>query len=82
MDKLEVLGQEYLDGLDASMKQCDNDGTATAVSTTPEVLTIQQIDANQGCTFMFSNLADDNKPAMMTLKAGFEVWIPLDLEII
>ena len=73
MDKLEVLGQEYLDGLEDSMKQCDNDGIATAVSASPQVLTIQQIEVNQGCTFMFANLVDDDKLVTMTLKEGFEV---------
>ena len=72
-DILEILGQEYLNGVGDSMKQCDEDGITTDVSTTPKVLTIKQIQANQGCTFMFANMVDDNKPVTMTLKAGFEV---------
>ena len=73
MDKLKTLGTEYLDGLDASKKQCDDDGIVVDVSATPEVLTIKQLAANQGCTFMFSNLNDDDKLVTMTLKQGFKV---------
>ena len=73
MDKLKTLGSEYLDGLDDSKKQCDDDGTVLDVSTTPKVLTIKKLDVNQGCTFMFSNLKDDDKLVTMTLKKGFKV---------
>lgn len=73
MKTLKTLGIEYLDGLDASKKQCDDDGIVVDVSATPEVLTIKQLAANQGCTFMFSNLNDDDKLVTMTLKKGFKV---------
>ena len=73
MKTLKNLGQEYLDGLDASKKQCDDDGIVVDVSAKPEVLTIKQLAANQGCTFMFSNLNDDDKLVTMTLKQGFKV---------
>ena len=73
MDKLKGLGLDYLNGLDDSKKQCDDDGSVLDVSTTPKVLTIKKLDVNQGCTFMFSNLKDDDKLVTMTLKKGFKV---------
>ena len=73
MEKLKTLGSEYLDGLDDSKKQCDEDGSVLDVSTTPKVLTIKQLTASEGCTFMFSNLKDDDKLVTMTLKKGFKV---------
>ena len=73
MKTLKTLGQEYLDGLANSKKQCEDDGKVVDVSATPEVLTIKQLAANQGCTFMFSNLNDDDKLVTMTLKQGFKV---------
>ena len=73
MDKLKSLGEIFLDGLPDSKKQCADDGIVVDVSATPEVLTIKQLAANQGCTFMFSNLEDDDKLVTMTLKQGFKV---------
>ena len=73
MDKLKGLGLDYLNGLEDSKKQCDDDGSVLDVSTTPKVLTIKKLDVNQGCTFMFSNLKDDDKLVTMTLKKGFKV---------
>ena len=73
MEKLKKVGSEYLDGLDDSKKQCDDDGSVLDVSTTPKVLTIKKLEASQGCTFMFSNLKDDDKLVTMTLKKGFKV---------
>ena len=76
MDKLNTLGKVYLDGLDGSKKECDDDGIVVDVSSTPKapkVLTIKKLDVNQGCTFMFSNLKDDDKLVTMTLKKGFKV---------
>ena len=73
MEKLKTLGKEYLDGLDDSMKQCDDDGIVLDVTTSPKVLSIKQLGVNQGCTFMFSNLNDDDKLVTMTLKSGFKV---------
>ena len=73
MEKLKTLGSEYLDGLDVSKKQCDEDGSVLDVSTAPKVLSIKQLGVNQGCTFMFSNLNDDDKLVTMTLKTGFKV---------
>ena len=73
MEKLKSLGSEYLDGLDDSKKQCDDDGSVLDVSTTPKVLTIKKLEASQGCTFMFSNLKDDDKLVTMTIKKGFKV---------
>ena len=73
MNKLKILGSEYLDGLEASKKQCDDDGLVLDVSTAPKVLSIKQLGVNQGCTFMFSNLNDDDKLVTMTLKTGFKV---------
>ena len=73
MEKLKTLGSEYLNGLDDSKKQCDDDGLVFDVSTTPKVLTIKKLEASQGCTFMFSNLKDDDKLVTMTLKKGFKV---------
>ena len=73
MDKLKTLGSEYLDGLDDSKKQCDGDGIVVDVSSTPKVLTIKKLAVTQGCTFMFSNLKDDDKLVTMTLKSGFKV---------
>ena len=72
-EKLKKLGTEYLDGLDVSKKQCDDDGSVLDVPTAPKVLTIKKLAANQGCTFMFSNLNDDDKLVTMTLKQGFKV---------
>ena len=74
MNKLKILGSEYLDGLEASKKQCDDDGSVLDVSTAPKALSIKQLGVNQGCTFMFSNLNDDDKLVTMTLKTGFKVW--------
>ena len=73
MNKLNTLGSEYLNGLEASKKQCDDDGSVLDVSTAPKVLSIKQLGVNQGCTFMFSNLNDDDKLVTMTLKTGFKV---------
>ena len=73
MDKLKELGSEYLNGLDDSKKLCDNDGIVVDVSSTPKVLTIKKLAVTQGCTFMFSNLKDDDKLVTMTLKKGFKV---------
>ena len=78
MEKLKRLGSEYLDGLDDSKKQCNDHfcvlcSPVLDVSTTPKVLTIKKLEASQGCTFMFSNLKDDDKLVTMTLKKGFKV---------
>jgi len=73
MEKLKTLGSEYLNGLDDLKKQCDDDGLVFDVSTTPKVLTIKKLEASQGCTFMFSNLKDDDKLVTMTLKKGFKL---------
>ena len=73
MEKLKTLGSEYLNGLDDLKKQCDDDGLVFDVSTTPKVMKKKKLEASQGCTFMFSNLKDDDKLVTMTLKKGFKV---------
>merc|ERR1711860_352133 len=81
MEKLKTLGSVYLDSLDDSKKQCDDDGLVLDVSTAPKVLTIKQLTASQGCTFMFSNLKDDDKLVTMTLKKGFKLPINAKLSV-
>ena len=73
MDKMTALGKVYLDALDDSKKMCEEDATVVDVGTSPKVLNIAKLAVNQGCTFMFSNLKDDEKLVTMTLKKGFKV---------
>ena len=73
MDKMTALGKVFLDALPDSMKMCEDDAVVVDVGTSPKVLNIAKLAVNQGCTFMFSNLKDDDKLVTMTLKKGFKV---------